>query len=97
MPAGYIIVNLTVDDPKTFEEYRVQVPPTLAAYDGEYLVRGGAMEVLEGETSHSRVVVLKFPSVARAKEWHASVEYAGPKALRRSASHGLMLAVEGLQ
>ena len=93
---AYVIVQIEVTDPETFEAYRAQVPPTLEAYGGEYVVRGGEQEVLEGDWSYPRTVVLKFPSVEQAKAWHASAEYTGPKALRLSASKCSMLVVDGL-
>ncbi len=93
---AYVIVQIEVTDPETFDAYRAQVPPTLEAHGGEYVVRGGEQEVLEGDWSYPRTVVLKFPSVAQAKAWHASAEYEGPKALRLSAAKGNMLVVEGV-
>ena len=93
---AYVIVQIEVTDPETFETYRAQVPPTLEAFGGEYVVRGGEHEVLEGDWSHPRTVVLKFPSVEQAKAWHASTEYEGPKALRQSASNANMIVVEGV-
>ena len=97
MPAAYVIVTLDIHDPATFETYRAQVPPTLEAYGGEFVVRGGSKEVLEGEWPEQRVVVLRFPSMDRAKAWHASPEYEGPLKLRQSASEGKMIVVEGVQ
>lgn len=92
---GYVIAQVEVTDPDAYENYRKQVPPTLALYGGEFIVRGGAMDVLEGEMAFGRVVVLRLPSVEQAKKWYASVEYAGPKALRQAASKGLLIVVEG--
>ena len=94
--AAYIIVQIEVTDPEIFETYRQQVPAIIERHGGEYLVRGGAMEVLEGDWPLPRVVVLKFPSMDQAKAWHSSVEYKGPKALRQSASKGNMIVVEGV-
>jgi uncharacterized protein (DUF1330 family) len=93
--AGYIIVQIDVTDPEVYEEYKAQVPATTEKYGGEYLVRGGAMEILEGEWILPRIVVIRFPSVEDAKAWHGSVEYQGPKALRQAASRGNMVVVEG--
>lgn len=94
--AAFVIVQIAVTDPKAFETYRAQVPATLAKYGGEYLVRGGRMEVLEGAWPWPRVVVLKFPSVEQAKAWHASPAYAGPMQLRQAATAGNMIVVEGV-
>ena len=45
MPA-YVIADVTVTDATAMEEYRKQVPATIAKYGGRYLVRGGAHEAL---------------------------------------------------
>ena len=95
MPA-FIIVQVDVTDPEAFATYRDQVPPTLVPFGGEYMVRGGEQDVLEGDWAAARTVVLKFPSVEKAKAWHASDIYEGPKALRQSAAKTNMLVIEGL-
>ena len=47
--SAYLIVKVTVSDEETYDQFRQQVPGTIAKYVGEYLVRGGDMEILEGE------------------------------------------------
>jgi len=94
--AAYVVVEVEVKDPVRYEEYRKTVAPTLAAYGGRFLVRGGKVEVLEGSWSPKRLVIVEFPDVATAKAWWASAEYANPKALRQSASNTEMIVVEGI-
>ena len=94
--AAYVIVQIEVTDPVAFEAYRQQVPAVIEQYGGEYVVRGGDQEVLEGAWPRPRTVVLKFPSMDQAKAWHSSAAYQGPKALRQSASKGSMIVVEGV-
>ena len=93
---AYVIVEVEVTDPAGYEDYRKQVPPSLAAYDGEFAVRGGACESLEGAWRPQRIVVLKFPSMARAKQWWASSEYSTAKALRQRTAKTKMIVVEGV-
>ena len=81
MPA-YFIVDVEVTDPAGFEEYRKLVPGTVQKYGGRFLVRGGAVESLEGDWQPKRVVVLEFPSLEQAKRWYNSEDYRDPKALR---------------
>ena len=95
MPA-YIIVEVEVTDPAGYEGYKTMVPPTLAAYGGRFVVRGGACETLEGSWQPKRVVVLEFPSVARAREWWGSAEYGPAKALRQRTAKTQMIVVEGI-
>jgi len=97
MAFGYVVVQVDVQDPEKFEEYRALVPATIAQYGGEYLVRGGQFEKLEGAEPLGRMVVLKFPSYAQAKAWYDSEEYKGPKAMRHAASRANAILVEGVE
>jgi len=93
---GYIIGQVEVKDPEAYKEYIARAPATIARHGGEYLVRGGALEVLEGEWARERTVVLRFPSVEDAKRWHASPEYEEPKALRNRVALTNMVVIEGV-
>jgi uncharacterized protein (DUF1330 family) len=92
---GYVIADVEVLDAAGFEDYRARVPATIAAYDGRYLVRGGATEVREGDWSPRRLIVLEFPSLARAREWLASPEYAPLIALRQRTANTRLVVAEG--
>jgi uncharacterized protein (DUF1330 family) len=94
--AAYVIANLEVTDPVRYAEYRQQVPATVAAYGGRFLVRGGEHEVVEGDWSPRRLVVLEFPSLAQARRWYESEEYRGPKAIRLAAASTNAIIVEGV-
>ena len=93
--AGYVIANVDVKDAALFEQYRKQVPDSLARYGGKYLVRGGAHRTLEGGWTPSRLVVLEFPTVEQARRWYESDEYREPKALRMKCAVTDVVLVEG--
>ena len=93
--AAYIVVDVQVNDPVRYEEYRKMVLPTLEAYGGRFVVRGGKVDTLEGTWAPKRLVIVEFPDAAKAKAWWNSAEYAKPKAIRQSASHTEMIVVEG--
>ena len=95
MPA-YVIAEVNVTDPAGFEEYRKQVPATIAKYGGRFVVRGGAVEALEGDWRPARLVVAEFPSVQHARRWYDSPEYKEPKALRQRTAKTKILLVEGV-
>lgn len=94
--SAYIVVSVEITDPIRYEDYRKTVLPTIEAYGGRFLVRGGKMEVLEGSRPQRRIVIVEFPSSERARAWWHSPEYAGPKALRQATSHTEMILVEGI-
>jgi uncharacterized protein (DUF1330 family) len=94
--AAYIIVDVEITDPVNYAAYIRVVPPTIAAYGGRFLVRGGKTETLEGSWIPKRVVVLEFPSLELARAWWDSEDYRDPKTLRQSASITDMILVEGV-
>ena len=93
--SAYIIVQVEVTETAGYDDYKKMVPLSLAAYGGKFVVRGGACETLEGSWQPERVVVLEFPTVARAKEWWASDEYRTAKTLRQRTAKTEMIVVEG--
>jgi uncharacterized protein (DUF1330 family) len=93
--AAYVVANVEVTDPVAYEEYRAKVPGTIAAYGGRYLARAGAAEVLEGDWSPKRFVILEFPSLARLKEWYKSPEYRPLLEIRKRTARSSVIVVEG--
>lgn len=93
--AAYVIAEIDVTDPKGYEEYRKLGPPTIAAYGGRFVVRGGKVEVLEGDWVPKRLVVLEFESVERAKQWWSSKEYSAAKQVKNKTAIANMIIVEG--
>jgi uncharacterized protein (DUF1330 family) len=94
--AAYVIAQVEVQDPEVFEQYRREVPATLTAFGGRFIVRGGAVETLEGDWQPKRLVVLEFPDHAAAKAWWSSQAYAAPKALRQRSARTQLLIVDGV-
>jgi len=94
--SAYVVVQVDVEDPVRYEDYKRLVPASLAKYGGRFVVRGGRTETLEGTWSPKRFVMVEFPDVNRAKAWWASAEYADAKALRQATSHTEMIVVEGV-
>jgi len=92
---AYVIGEIEVTDPGTYEEYRKQVPAVITKYGGKYLVRGGRVAPLEGGWSPKRLVVVEFPSMEQALKWYRSAEYAPLIKVRQKASRGSLAIVEG--
>jgi uncharacterized protein (DUF1330 family) len=72
---AYCIVYEIIHDQATFETYRSQVIPTIEAYGGKFVVRGGKFNAIEGDMPWERVVVLEFPSRKAAEDWYHSPAY----------------------
>jgi uncharacterized protein (DUF1330 family) len=96
MPSAYIIANVTVTNPEQYAEYRQLASIAVQAYGAEFCVRGGAVEVLEGDWTPDRAVILKFTSMDKAKAYYHSVEYTAAIHARMGAAVMRMVVVEGV-
>ena len=96
MSSAYIIANVDVTNPEQYEEYKKLSTIAMKAHGAEVCIRGGKVEVLEGDWSPSRMIVLKFPSVEAAKAFNSSVEYSAARKSRQGAAHMRMVLVEGV-
>ena len=96
MSSAYIIANVRVTDATQYEEYKKLSSLAMRAFGAEVCVRGGVVEVLEGDWQPDRVVVLKFPSVQQARAFNASAEYSRARQAREGAAVMRMILVEGV-
>ncbi len=96
MPSAYVIANVEVTNPEQYEEYKKLSTIAMRAHGAEVCVRGGKVEVLEGDWAPSRMVMLKFPSVEQARAFYDSVEYQAAKKARQGAAVMRMIVVEGM-
>jgi uncharacterized protein (DUF1330 family) len=94
---AYIIVDVNITDPARYEDYKKLTPDSLKPFDGKFVVRGGQTETLEGDWEPGRIVILEFPSMAKARAWWSSDTYANAKAIRQSASVTRMIVTEGVE
>jgi len=97
MPCAYVIVDMKITDPEQYQQYMAAAPAAVKAFGGEYLVRGGRHEVLEGDWQPARLAVLRFPSLEQAKAFYADANYRAARAKRVGATEFFnMVVVEGV-
>ena len=94
--SAYIIATIDVTDAVRYESYKKLSSIAMAAHGAQVCVRGGEVDVLEGDWQPSRVVVLKFASVAAARAFYDSPEYSAARKARHAAAAMRMLVVEGV-
>jgi len=73
--SAFIIVNLTVKDPESFQSYLQQVPATLKDFSGGMLTKGKVSKVFAGKHDKDIVGILKFPNLESANGWYESEAY----------------------
>ena len=94
--SAYIIAQVDVTDPQQYEQYKVLSSQAIAAHGAEVCIRGGAVEVLEGDWSPTRIVLLKFPDMNAARGFYNSAEYLLARKARDGAATMRMIAVQGM-
>jgi uncharacterized protein (DUF1330 family) len=95
MSSAYIIANVSVTDAAQYEDYKKFSSLAMQVHGAEVCVRGGAVEVLEGDWQPDRLVVLKFPSLEKARAFNESSEYSRARQARAGAAVMRMVLVEG--
>lgn len=95
MPKGYIIGHVTISDADAYKPYAVRNNEIFPKYGGQFLVRGGKSEILEGEC-HPRHVIVEFPSYDAALACYNDPDYQENMKIRQANSEGTILVVEGV-
>jgi len=97
MPDAYLVVEMKITDMERYKQYMAAAPASLAAFGGEYVVRGGPLQALEGDWSPSRLAVVRFPSMEQARAWYASELYQAARDKRLGTTEYFnMVLVEGM-
>lgn len=95
--AAYLIVDTELTAPERYEDYKRKAKPLAEQYGGEYLVRGGAMDLKEGDLwTPKRMVVVRFPSVENAQAFYNSPEYQQVLQISQESARRTVVLVEGL-
>jgi uncharacterized protein (DUF1330 family) len=94
---AYVISDVVGLEPTLVAQYRTLARDSIARYGGRYLTGiGNAIDHVEGDWKPQNVVLIEFPSMARAQEWYRSDEYAEALRVRRTALRRSLVFVAGV-
>jgi len=94
MPA-YVIAEVEVTDAEAYKAYAEKAPGVTLPAGGRYLARAGHVEAFEGEPPRSRVVIIEFDDMEKARAFYYGKAYQELVPLRQAASRGRLFLVEG--
>jgi uncharacterized protein (DUF1330 family) len=97
--SAYYIAEHIITDLAKFEEYRVNVLPTIKKYGGRYLTKGGTHRFPERPYwNPQRAVIIEFPSMESLDAWYCSAEYQPLMRLRKEATseQDMIIILEGV-
>lgn len=92
----YLIADIEVRDQAAFQEYVSRVPSFIAKHGGEYLVRAGDFEVIEGDWQPHRLIIFRFPDRQSIRNLFADPDYAELAKVRHSTTRSSIVAVDGI-
>ena len=94
--SAYLLANITVNNPENYKEYVSKVKSVVEKFGGEYLVRGGDINIIEVDWPNERNIVIKFPSREKAMEWYNSEEYKPIGQIRHDNAVSNSVIVDGI-
>jgi uncharacterized protein (DUF1330 family) len=76
--------------------YKRDVAKIIARHGGEYLVRGGEFEVIDGDWQPARLVLLRFPDRKAIHAFLDDPDYLPLRNLRKLIAKSHVIAVDGV-
>jgi uncharacterized protein (DUF1330 family) len=95
MPA-YVFFDVVSVHPERMSGYRDKAFASVKAFDGKLVAATENIDCREGVWRPTRVVMLEFPSMQKARAWYDSPEYQEVLPMRLSANEDKMIIFEGL-
>lgn len=92
----YFVAQILINDKDEYQRYLNGVDEVFSKFNGKYLSVDGNPEVLEGDWSYSRVVIIQFPNEEDLRLWYDSAEYQTLVQHRLKAAKCDTLLVKGL-
>lgn len=92
---AYVISDVEPYDAMLVERYRALAQASVGRYGGRYIVRGGAIEPVEGDWTPKHLVIIEFPDMDRAHQWYRSEAYAEALSVAERAMSRRLVFVEG--
>ncbi|MDR5781980.1 DUF1330 domain-containing protein [Caballeronia sp. LZ065] len=85
-------VDLNADIVRYLEE----IDATLAPFEGRFIVHGAPPDVREGEWQGD-LIIIEFPSPAKARAWYGSDAYQVILPLRTNNARGAVILIDGVE
>jgi len=93
---AYIIADIEIKNEAEYVKYRDAVPALVEKYGGQYIVRGGNPQTLEGSWNPKRIVILEFPNMESLQRFYGSDDYAPLIKQRQAGSSGSIICLQGV-
>jgi len=92
---AYLVLDLTVNDINGFRKYIVEIPACIAKHSGQYIVRGVQPTIIEGDWKPECVIIIEFPSRAKAEAFLSDPDIQELFKLRHTTTTSRLVLVDG--
>jgi len=90
----YAVVQLKINNREAYDRYQLGFWDVFKNHQGKLLISSEQPEVLEGEWSKDKIVLMSFPDKPSFKAWATSPEYLEIARDRHAGSTATILLVE---
>lgn len=71
----YFMASIRISDPNEYQKYLDRSEEVFARFNGNYMAVDNLPDVIEGEWSYSRAVLIRFGCKEDFEDWYQSEDY----------------------
>jgi uncharacterized protein (DUF1330 family) len=95
-PSAFYVADFKLINPEGIKPYREQFLSPLEPFGGRFIVHGGAVVKLEGDSPKDRLIVIAFDNMDKALAWYNSLAYAALRPHRQKSGRTQAFIIEGM-
>ena len=90
--SAYFVARFAIKDPTLLAAYSSKAAPIIKSFGGELLFKGGADQILTGESSFPGIAVFRFPDHNKLDAFYTSDAYQALKSAREAGAEMVLSA-----
>jgi len=96
--SAFVVADVEILDLDVYKSsgYLENTPRIAVTFGGKYRIRGGDMQILEGDRQPARVVLIESPDMQKLQDFYNSEEYAPWIKVRQSPTRSRIVAIQGV-
>ena len=94
--AAYVIFDSVSVHPDQMSGYWEKAIASLEAFGGKLIAASNDVDAREGDWQPERIVIIEFPTMAKATGWYDSLDYQEVLPIRLKANRDKMVIVPGV-
>ena len=92
----YVIAQLRIKDRAEYNRYQSRFMGVFSRFEGRLLAADEQPQVLEGDWSGDKIVLMSFPDQAACRAWGGSAAYRSIAVHRKAGADAVILQAHGI-